>query len=96
MFHLPPRQRTVIPKSQYVNKIRSLGYTYKSRQKRTDLWRKTGGTHYISVPLTDSLEEEFVSSSLRQAGCSDEEIKNLHSLRQILKPGVQFALARAL
>jgi len=48
---------------------------FKSRQKRTDLWRKKGGTHYISVPLADLLEEEFVVSSLRQAGCISEKIK---------------------
>lgn len=65
----------MIPKSHYVNKLRSLNYTFKSRQKRTELWRRRGGTHYISVPLSDYLEEEFVRSSLRQAGCTQEEIK---------------------
>lgn len=65
----------MIPKSHYVNKIRSLGYTFNSQQKRTDLWRKKGGTHYIPVPQNELLEEEFVISSLRQAGCSNEEIK---------------------
>lgn len=75
IFHSLLRQRIVIHKSHYINKIRSLGYTYKSRQKRTDLWRKRGGTHYISVPLNDSLEDEFVFSSLHQAGCSDDEIR---------------------
>lgn len=65
----------MIHRSHYVNKLRSLNYTYKSKQKRTELWRKRGGTHYISVPLTDYLEEEFVSWSLRQAGCDQEEIK---------------------
>ena len=65
----------MIPRSHYVNKIRSLNYTYKSRQKRTDLWRKRGGTHYISVPQSELLEEEFVFSSLRQAGCNEDEIR---------------------
>jgi hypothetical protein len=65
----------VISKLHFVNKIRELDYTYKTKQKRTDLWRKRGGTHYISVPLSDYLEEEFVISSLRQAGCSAEEIR---------------------
>jgi hypothetical protein len=53
-----------------------LGYTYKSQQKRTYLWRKTGGTHYISVPMADFLEDEFVVSTLRQAGISDPEIQS--------------------
>lgn len=65
----------MIPRSHYINKIRELNYTYKSRQKRTDLWRKRGGTHYISVPLSDKLEEEFVVATLRQAKCHDDEIR---------------------
>ncbi len=71
----PPGRRIVISRSHFVNKLRDLDYTYKSRQKRTDLWRKRGGTHRIFVPLTNSLEDEFVVSSLRQAKCGDDEIK---------------------
>jgi hypothetical protein len=53
----------VIPRQQFINKIRSLDYTYKSQQKRTDLWCKKGGTHFISVPQNAMLEEEFVVSA---------------------------------
>ena len=66
----------MVSRQSFINKIRELGYTYKSQQKRTYLWRKTGGTHYISVPMADLLEDEFVMSSLRQAGCRDEEISS--------------------
>jgi hypothetical protein len=59
----------------FVNKIRSLDYTYKTQQKRTRLWRKRGGTHYISVPMCDWLEDSFVESALRQAGETQEAIK---------------------
>ena len=65
----------MVPRENFINKIRSLGYTFKSQQKRTYLWRKTGGTHYISVPMADKLEEEFVTSALRQAGLQDSEIR---------------------
>ena len=34
-----------------------------------------GGTHYIFVPTADLLEDEFVNSSLRQAGQRDDEIR---------------------
>jgi hypothetical protein len=74
-FLSSPSDRAVIRTSQFIKKIRSLDYTYKTRQKRTELWRKKGGTHYISVPMRDFLEEEFVISSLRQAKCSLDEIK---------------------
>ena len=65
----------MIHRSHFVNKLRLLDYTFKARQKRTELYRRKGGTHYVSVPLADLLEEEFVTFSLRQAGCTAEEIK---------------------
>jgi len=65
----------MVSKESFVNKIRKLNYTFKSQQKRTDLWRKKGGTHCIFVPLKDELEDEFVISALRQAGENDKEIQ---------------------
>ncbi len=66
----------MIHRSQFISKLRELNYTYKTRQKRTELYRKKGGTHYVSVPLADLLEEEFVTSSLRQSGCTADEINS--------------------
>ena len=60
----------------FINKIRTLDYIYKTRQKRTDLWRKKGGTHYLSVPNRDLLSDEYVTSALSQAGCPPKEIQN--------------------
>ena len=65
----------MIPRNAFINKIRELRYSYKSTQKRTYLYRKAGGTHYISVPMANLLEHEFVTSALRQAGCHDSEIQ---------------------
>lgn len=62
-------------RQSFINKIAELGYHYKTQQKRTYLYRKTGGTHYISVPMADFLADEYVTSTLRQAGCSEEHIK---------------------
>ena len=64
----------MIRRDTFINKIRDLDYTYKSQQKRTYLWRKKGGTHFISVPMRDFLEETFVANALRQAGCGENEI----------------------
>ena len=66
----------MIPRQHFVNKLRKLDYTYKTKQKRTELWRKRGGTHYVSMPLSDLLEEEWVTSTLRQAGCTQDEIRS--------------------
>ena len=65
----------MVRRESFVNKIRELEYAYKSTQKRTFLYRKKGGTHYISVPKADLLDESFVTSALRQAGIAIEEIK---------------------
>lgn len=65
----------MVRREAFINKIRELNYTYKRRQKRTELWRKRGGTHFILLPMRDLLTEEYVTSTLRQAGLSDDEIK---------------------
>lgn len=59
----------------YINKIRELGYEYKTTQKRTYSYRKHGTTDYIFVPMADLLTDEFVAHSLRQAGLSADEVR---------------------
>jgi hypothetical protein len=65
----------MVTRESFINKLRELGYTYKRPQKRTELWRKRGGTHLVFLPSRDLLTEEYVSSTLRQTGCSEEEIR---------------------
>jgi hypothetical protein len=43
------------------------------------LYRKNGGTHCISVPMRDLLTEEYVRSTLTQAGCEKDEIEQFIS-----------------
>lgn len=66
----------MVRRDAYINKIRELKYTFKCQQKRTYLWRKINGTHYIPVPKADLLEDDFVISTLRQAGLKDAEIQS--------------------
>ena len=42
----------MIPRDSLINKLRALGYSYKDQQKRTDLYRKRGGTDVAFVPRT--------------------------------------------
>jgi hypothetical protein len=65
----------MILRNTFLNKIRALDYTLKSETKRVHIWRKKGGTHFITVHKTDKLEDEFVKSALAQAGMKDLEIK---------------------
>ncbi len=64
----------MIPRQHFLNKIRDLNYSYKKRAKRVDLYKKQGATHRIFLPQVKQLEDEFVKSSLKQAGCGEEEI----------------------
>jgi hypothetical protein len=73
----------MIRRDAFINKIRSLNYSYKDQLKRTQLYRKDGGTHCIYVPLRDLLEDEFVRSALSQAGVSSTEIEQFLSQYRI-------------
>lgn len=66
----------MVRREQFINKIRGLSYSYKGQQKRTYLYRRTGGTHFMSVPMADLLEDEFVINALRQAGESPDAIRS--------------------
>ena len=72
-FSLP--WRIMVPRQSFINKLREIGYYYKNKQKRTELWRRTGGTHRMFIPLNHLLEDETAASLLRQAGCGEEDIQ---------------------
>lgn len=65
----------MIPREAFINKLRDLGYSYKSRQKRTDLYRKQGGTEIVFVTFKKMLAEGYVRSVLQQVGCEDADIE---------------------
>ena len=65
----------MVPRTAFINKLRQLNYTFKRRQKRTELYRLRGGTHFVDVSMRDLIEDDTVMSALRQAGCSTESIK---------------------
>ena len=66
----------MVSRQSYLNKLRELNYVFKSQLPRVDMYRKQGGTHRIFVRRVDLLSDEFVASSLRQAGCRDDEIRS--------------------
>ena len=65
----------MVQRSRFIKRIRELGYRYKAQQKRTNLFRKSSGLHYLSVPMRKELDDVYVRSALRQAGCSEEDIE---------------------
>jgi hypothetical protein len=74
----------MVRRESFFNKIRELGYSYKDQRPRITLWRK--GVHFISVPRRDLLTDEFVSNSLRQAGCNEEEIQSFYRSARLSDP----------
>jgi hypothetical protein len=66
----------MVRRESFINKIRELGYKYKTQQKRTYLYRQSGTTNYISVPMADWLEDEYIQNALRQAGCPKADIQS--------------------
>jgi hypothetical protein len=67
----------MVLRNTYINKIRDLGYTLNNETKRVHIFRKKGSTppHYIPVNKCDKLEDEFVRSTLRQAGVTPKDIE---------------------
>ncbi len=63
----------------FINKIRDLGFKYKSTQKRTYLYRQSGTTKYIPVPMADWIDDEFVIWALRYACVPPNEIQSFLS-----------------
>jgi hypothetical protein len=64
----------VISKKRFVSKLREIGYEFKEQLHFQERFRKAGGTHVIHVPRRGTLTEEYVCSTLKQAGQSKSEI----------------------
>jgi hypothetical protein len=65
----------MVRRESFINKLNELSYYHKATQKRTYLYRKVGGTHYVSVPMRDMLSDEYAITTLSQCGCSEAQIK---------------------
>jgi len=63
----------MVLRNTYLNKIRDLGYTLKTETRRVHIFRKIGGSHYIPVKKCDKLEDDFVRSTLMQAGLTAKD-----------------------
>ena len=65
----------MVPRSTFINKIRELGYKFKSEKKRVSLWKRSGSRDYLALPKSALLEEKWVMATLAKAGVGEEEIK---------------------
>ncbi len=65
----------MISKRHFVKKLQHLGYEFKEQLHFQDRYRLAGRTHVIHVPRKNLLEEDYVCSTLKQAGQTKDEIE---------------------
>ena len=65
----------MISKKRFVRKLRELGYDFKEQLHYQERFRLRGGTHIIHVPRRDQLDEDWVTSTLRQAQQTPAQIE---------------------
>ena len=59
-------------RSQFVTKLKGLRYKFHDETDRTYVFRR--GEHRVYVPKRLDLDDEWVESTLRACGCTEEDI----------------------
>jgi len=62
-------------RDRIISKLRELGYSFKQDAWRVQIFRNSVTLHSIQVRKRDDIDDDWVRSVLRQAGCSKEEIE---------------------
>jgi hypothetical protein len=73
----------MIPRERLINKLREIKYRYQDQTTRVQLYRKIGGTHFVTIPKkADPISDSTVISILKQCGVSDEETEKFIAQNQ--------------
>lgn len=64
----------MIDRDKVRNKLRELGYTYKTQGGKAELWKLKGATNMVPLGRQKQLPEAAVRSILSQCGLQKEEI----------------------
>lgn len=62
-------------RDRIIAKLRELGYSFKQDAWRVQVFRHSVTLHSIQVRKRDDIDDDWVRSVLRQAGCSKDEIE---------------------
>jgi hypothetical protein len=65
----------VITRTQYINKLRELGYAFSRKAKKVEVYRRSTDYHRVMIPMSKKFSDTEVGNQLRQCGCSDEDIR---------------------
>lgn len=60
-------------RDRVISKLRELGYTFRQDAWRVQMFRHPVTMHVIQVRKRDDIDDDWVRSVLRQAGCSKDE-----------------------
>jgi len=64
---VPPTSRSV-PRDRLLNKLRELGFSFRSNAEHADFWRRSSDSVRVTVPRKQLVDEEAVRVILRHAG----------------------------
>jgi hypothetical protein len=62
-------------RDRIVSKLRELGYKLRQDAWRVQLFRHPVTMHIVQVRKRDDIDDDWVRSTLRQTGCSKEDIE---------------------
>lgn len=62
-------------RERIIAKLRELGYKFKRDAWRVQIFRNPATMHLVQVRKRDDVDDDWVRSVLKQAGCSKEEIE---------------------
>ena len=66
-----------LPRQHLISRIKDLDFYFWDLQMYTDLWRQERTTLMTAIPRHDYWDEVYVLTSLKIAGCDEEEFKKL-------------------
>ncbi len=67
-------------RDRIIAKLRELGYAFRQDGWRMQTFRHPSTLHSIQVRKRDDIDDDFVRSVLKQAGCSKDDIEKFIKL----------------
>lgn len=64
----------MITRTQLLNKLRELGYTFSRKAKRVEVYRRPTDYHRVMISPGKQFSEAEIGITLTQCGCTKDEI----------------------
>jgi len=72
-----------VPRERLLNKLRELGFVFKKEKGHVQLYRRSSDGTRATLRKRDLIDVAEVTAMLRQAGCSEEEIRSFIQQAQV-------------